>query len=70
MELDESGRAYKKPLEKISLDDMRGPNGEISGLYTLVEPTMRWPNATVYWEYDAALNNFSKSYSLTLYKYK
>jgi hypothetical protein len=60
VELGDSVRAYKKPLAAISPDDMRGPQGEVSGLYTLVAPNMRWPNATVYWEYDAKLNNFSK----------
>lgn len=54
------GRAYKKPLTAISPDDMRGPQGEITGLNTLVSPKERWPNATVYWEFDAALNNFSE----------
>jgi hypothetical protein len=65
MELDEFGRAYKQPLETYSLDDMLGPDGEISGLYTLVEPSMRWPNATVYWEYDPELSDFSKIHSST-----
>jgi hypothetical protein len=65
MELDESGRANKNPVGAYSLDDMLGPNGEISGLYSLVEPSRRWPNATVYWEYDAELSSFSKIYSLT-----
>jgi hypothetical protein len=60
MELHDTGRAYKKPLASISPDDMRGPQGEITGLYTLVSLKERWPNATVYWEYDAALSNFSE----------
>jgi hypothetical protein len=66
VELDDSGRANKRPMERYSLDDMLGPNGEISGLYTLVVPSRRWPNATVYWEYDAELSNFSKIYSIYL----
>lgn len=46
---------------------MRGPDGEITGLYTLVSPKMRWPNAIAYWEYDAELNNFSEIYYLLTY---
>jgi hypothetical protein len=68
MELNEFGRAYnryKQPMGAILPNDMLGPDGEISGLYTLVAPNMRWPNATVYWEYDAELSNFSKIHSMT-----
>jgi len=48
---------YKRPLGNIWPDDMRGPKGQkISGMYTIVGPKERWPNATVPWEFDSASN--------------
>ncbi|XP_059474603.1 uncharacterized protein LOC132196153 [Neocloeon triangulifer] len=47
-------KKFRKPLSLISPNDMRGPDGQISSLYTEVSPKLKWPNGVVYWEYDSA----------------